>query len=322
MRLWWLAALPMLAKAAWIPAADEVLAKVDTSPLPATRAAISEAMDQAFLSANPRLMDRLDAALAALPEPKPDWYWWQKARLLQHSHRLEEAGVFLGRWLALHPEDPSGQLLAARLALMRGEPKRAEGHCRRLMGQVALEISAACLLEARADAGDLADSYRRLSALLAKAPLPQNGIGLWLASMAADLALQLKSPQAALDWLAPFAGQLDLPASVLWAQAMRETGQGQALAAYFRQQDINNLADALLLELTLADPAGPWRARLDDRIQWLSWRQDSQHAAVLARYYLEVAPDAKAALYWAQQNLSRVKEPKDRALLARAEEER
>ncbi len=93
--------------------------------------------------------------------------------------------------------------------------------------------------------------------------------------------------------------------------------------------------DALLLRLALAEQSlnlpldsvlnsnhnaesNAWQQRLTQRIEIRLQRNDTAHAADIARYYLDISPDASKALHWAKINWQQAKLGPDKQILERA----
>ena len=85
--------------------------------------------------------------------------------------------------------------------------------------------------------------------------------------------------------------------------------------------------DALLLRLALAEQninisgnstSTIWKNRLKQRIDIRLKRNDTAHAADIARYYLDIKPDQSKALYWAKINWQQAKLHADKRILERA----
>ena len=56
-----------------------------------------------------------------------------------------------------------------------------------------------------------------------------------------------------------------------------------------------------------------------EKIELRIKRSDQLHAADIPYYFLYVSPDSEQALYWAEQNWKKVKEPSDKELLIKAQ---
>ena len=87
--------------------------------------------------------------------------------------------------------------------------------------------------------------------------------------------------------------------------------------------------DALLVRLALSEKHigkehgekdKHWQTQLAERVALREQRQDSLHASELAIYYLDIAPNAQKALYWAEINFSNTREYSDKKLLTRAQQ--
>jgi thioredoxin-like negative regulator of GroEL len=275
------------------------------------------------------LYGQAQAVLAPIMANNPSssdlWLTW--AQVLQHQHQFTQAQQALERVLVREPHQVSANLLAARLALIRGNVPLAKRQCLSLLGHGDLITISACSLEAAsyANAQALQASYTQL-AQMTSTGLGDDPEGFWIHQILADMALRLGDAQAALGWLTPMPAQASVSQWSQWADAQlalqREQDLLQTLGALVR--NVSDQDDALLVRLALAEKRlatgdTQWQQLISAKIRLREARGDTQHAADLCLFYLDIQPDAQKALAWAEQNYQQAQEPADQKLLARAQ---
>ncbi|WP_339616123.1 hypothetical protein [uncultured Gilvimarinus sp.] len=333
----------------------------DTTTLALTRAA--EQLAGAGKPGQSYRYQLAERSLAPLANRLPDTpsqqqeYWLLHANVLQHGHRFKEALQELDTLFVQAPNHVAGRLMAARINIVLGQPKRARDHCLALLGQTDLLTAAGCSLEARSyidthKDSSLADSYRELSALIEREGLPSDTRGPWLAQVLADMATRLNKPVQAARWLDNFSPRISTNYLAQWADIQLTLGNSaevlQTLAPVVDAAGV--MDDALLLRLAIAEkslnlssevaPAtsdsrseqprslheslnrdvSRWQALMQARVALREERGDREHAAQMARYYLDLRPDAERALHWAKLNTVSSREYTDNELLRRAEQ--
>lgn len=250
------------------------------------------------------------------------------AQVQQHQHRFGVAQDVLQKILAQQPDNLTANLLAARLQLIQGDAIAAQAICLRLLGHADLLTLSACTLEARSTLGakELGDSYVQLQEIVNSQGLPDDERQVWIMQILADMAQRLDKPQAAIDYLNTLTSSNSLSVWVQWADAQL------ALKSYQRVMDqltplvnTNTAADdALLVRLAIAEKnlvsATRWQDQVRQRMTLRELRDDQAHAADLAIYYLDVAPDAQKAVHWAERNWQQAREASDKQLLLRAQQ--
>ncbi|WP_339897643.1 hypothetical protein [uncultured Gilvimarinus sp.] len=301
-----------------------------------------------------------ERSLASLANQLPDnraqrqQYRLLHANVLQHSHRFKEALQELDTLFDQAPNHVAGRLMAARINLVMGQPQFAREHCLALLGQTDLLTAAGCSLEARSyidseQGGSLQDSYRELSALIQREGVPNDERGPWLAQVLADMATRLDQPAQAAEWLSNFNPRISTNYLAQWADTQLTLGNNaevlQTLAPVVEATGV--VDDALLLRLAIAEkamtPASAaanekrgeqpqslqgatnasalrWQALMQARVALREARGDREHAAQMARYYLDLQPNAARALHWATLNTLSSREYTDNELLRRAEQ--
>lgn len=286
----------------------------------------------------------------------PQEYWLLRANVLQHDHHFSEALKSLDTLFIKTPNHLAGRLMAARISLVMGQPQLAAEHCLALLGQADLLTVAGCSLEARSyieskQGNSLQDSYRELTTLVERQGLPDDERGPWLVQVLADMATRLNLPEQAAHWLDNFSPRISTHYLAQWADTQLALGNStevlQTLAPVVDATGV--MDDALLLRLALAEksmlqvgddktatskntvqPQGVqkltgqeiprWQALMQARIGLREERGDREHAAQMARYYLDLRPDTERALHWARINTLSSREYTDTELLRRAEQ--
>jgi predicted Zn-dependent protease len=246
----------------------------------------------------------------------------------QHQHRFVVAQSMLQKILVQQPDNITANVLDARLYLIQGNAASAKSACMRLLGHADLLTLSACTLEARSILGDkeLSESYAQLQHIVITQGLPEDERQIWVIQILADMALRLQQPQAALEFLNQIKSKNSLSVWVQWADVN--------LAVQNHQSVINELTplvstssqadDSLLVRLAIAEKKTAstthWQTQVSERIALRELRDDQAHAADLAIYYLDIAPDATKALHWAERNWQQAREASDKQLLLRAQQ--
>jgi hypothetical protein len=166
------------------------------------------------------------------------------------------------------------------------------------------------------------------------------------------MATRLNKPVQAARWLDNFSPRISTNYLAQWADIQLTLGNSaevlQTLAPVVDAAGV--MDDALLLRLAIAEkslnlssevaPAtsdsrseqprslheslnrdvSRWQALMQARVALREERGDREHAAQMARYYLDLRPDAERALHWAKLNTVSSREYTDNELLRRAEQ--
>jgi predicted Zn-dependent protease len=255
-------------------------------------------------------------------------YLW--ARVLQHQHQFAQALQFLDQSIVLNQNNNAAVLLKANVLLTQGKLVESKQTCAQLLGKADLLLTTACVLEVMANQNQLESSYKQLSQLLSRQSLvnkqPEQD---WLIQLVAEMASRLNKNEEAEQWLATSLPNKQSLASkplsfiVLWADVQLSLHHQQTvlsqLAHVVEQAGFKD--DALLTRLSLAEKSTPnrnWQKLLAERIELRIARHDKFHSADLARYYLDISPDPKLALYWAKINWQQARLNDDKQLLDRA----
>jgi tetratricopeptide (TPR) repeat protein len=247
------------------------------------------------------------------------------ARVLQHQHQFDDALKYLDEALTLDPTSTNSWLLKSNIHIVQGDADLAKRACLAMLGSANIMVLSACALDVASQDGQLDKSYQELNRLYTSQGLADSPEQQWIVQMLADMALRNDMPVAAEKHLESF----DLEtASVsilaLWADtqlALLKYDQVLIrLAPIVNAHPIKD--DALLLRLTLAEKAYSklpyWQNIFAQRVALRELRNDSLHAAELARYYLDVNIKPEKALYWAEINWQVAQQYGDRKLLDRA----
>ena len=287
----------------------------------------------------PGLASRFYGQASALTEqllnasPKDRQLLFYKARIAQHYHRFDEAIMLLNDILRFEPNHASALLLKANILLVQGNLTQAKRTCLQLLGVTELWISGACALEVNAQQGKASNSaevsYTQLQNLTQNRSIGSHveiEQQLWLSQILAELAVKQGLYGSALEHLSAFdLTQVPVSYLVLWADIQLASDSAQqvmnTLGPIVEQAD--SFDDALLLRLALAEQqisqqTRLWAQRLTQRINVRLQRQDTAHAADIARYYLDISPNREKALFWAKINWQHARLDADQRLLERA----
>jgi tetratricopeptide (TPR) repeat protein len=249
------------------------------------------------------------------------------ARVLQHQHQFDSALKYLDEALALDPKNINSWLLKSNIHMVQGHADLAKQACLAMLGHTNIIVLTACALDVASQDGQLDDSYKELNRLSTSQGLAESPEQQWIMQMLADMALRNDMPAAAEKHLESF----DLETATVSVLALWADTQ---LALLKYDQVLIRLApvvnahpiqdDALLLRLTIAEKAYSklpyWQNIFAQRVALRELRNDSLHAAELARYYLDVNIKPEKALYWAKINWQVAQQYGDRKLLDQANE--
>jgi hypothetical protein len=248
------------------------------------------------------------------------------ATVLQHYHQFNQAQQLLTQILQHQPDNVAAWLMKANIHMVQGDLAAAKSACLQVLGQGSLFVSSACVLEVSAEQGQVVQSYQQLKNIVKVAgniPLEQQ---VWLKQILADLAYRQGLTEQAIDHLSGYPlAQAPVSYLALWADIYLAQQQGQmvldTLGPIVEASD--SFDDALLLRLTLAEQVtnsmgNQWKLRLTQRIEIRLQRNDTAHAADIARYYLDIVPHPIKALRWAEINWQQAKLGADERLLKRA----
>ncbi|WP_157209806.1 tetratricopeptide repeat protein [Marinimicrobium agarilyticum] len=249
------------------------------------------------------------------------WLLW--AEVEQHQHNFDSALSALGRVFESDSTHVEARLMAARIRLIQGEYEQARQHCLALIGNTDLLTASICALEVASYRGSLKSSYQQLTALVARQGVPEDARGAWVVQMLADMALRLEQAEEAAHWLDQRFSNANVSYLLQWADAQLALAQFEVVMR--RLEPIVDAApavdDSLALRLALAEKAlegRKWQDYIASRMTLRVQREDTEHAADLARYYLHLEPNPEKALHWAEVNWESAREHADRQLLLQA----
>lgn len=245
-----------------------------------------------------------------------------QADILQQQHQFTAALALLEPLLSATPHQLQANLMAARIHLALGDTIGAQRACNRLMRE-ALFFFATCSYEVTGRKGQWSAAYSGLKALLQQNPDLPAELAIWTRGILAEQAEQLGQLDAAVAWLEPILTEAPTSLWLKWADLKLAIKQPEAV--YQRLVTLAadaELEDSLLLRLALAEQElghpSHFGHQLQQQMQVRILRQDQEHAADLAHYFLRVSPDPQAALQWATINYNSAREPDDLALLTQS----
>lgn len=297
----------------------------------ATAALANEYLLQAAQPGYSRLYGLAQAALKPFIDNNSDsvaiWLAW--AQVKQHQHQFAEAQQALQKIFITEPTHITAHLLAARIYLVQDNPPAARNSCLKLFGHADLLTLGVCSLEATSQLGltELTNSYAELQQLVTTQGLPTDERQSWILQILADMAIRLHKPQEAETFLNQVTQKNSLSYWVQWADLQLALADAKHVVDTLTPllQAAPDKDDALLLRLVLAEKqlqqTSSWQSLLTERIALREKRGDTQHASDLAIYYLDIHPDPEKALHWAQINIEQAREPSDKQLLARAQQQ-
>lgn len=243
------------------------------------------------------------------------------AQLLQKEHRFKEALQELQTIPKSSQLYAQAALIESRIHHIEGNYDAARQSCSELVSQGLPLYAQLCLIETEALSGQPEKSYQLLTNFRSQYERSSDDVLNWYHQVAGSIARVLKDTAKAEQH---FAFKLDIAPVSQWYQwadmAIANSNEQNVYQRLKQFHDGNNkLEDGLIVRLARAENL----LGLDDNYQKLAKekielrvkRDDQLHAADIAYYFLYVSPDNKKALYWAEQNWKKVKEPSDRELL-------
>ncbi|WDE08020.1 hypothetical protein SG34_014665 [Thalassomonas viridans] len=328
---------------AYIPVDNAEILTAEVAARPQQKLSLAELaalLEQGQLAGQgEEVLGRIRPQIQAYYRQDPGWESaYLYARVLQREHAFGEALDVLAPVLAKAPDQVNVRLLQASILMVQGHYERAKQSCLALTGHIEIAVIAACALDAFSQGlsrepeqlAQLALYYQTLAGLLAKSGEQSERLALWSNQILAEMALRLNRPLAARQHLSRISLEL-APVSLvaLWADIELALGDYEAVLTRLpalAEQEIK-LPDTLLLRLAIAErnirmqhkKVGiKWQSQLAERVKLRELRRDREHAADLARYYLDVSPEPEKASYWAAVNYQQAKMASDRGLLQRA----
>lgn len=273
-------------------------------------------------------------------EPNNDQMLYLYARVLQYQHEFDQALTVLNKSLQSNPLDINSLLLKANIYLVKGQVENAKQTCLQLLGNANMLTVSGCVLDATAQSGKLAESYKQLITLYERSNLnsnSKNGTATalssndsdhWIIQILAEMAYQQGLYNEAKNHLK----NINIEAApvsliVLWADINLKL-KDASLVLNVVSDIVSSYPikdDALLLRLAIAEKMNNkgtiWQNEIKQRIKLRELREDKLHAADLALYYLELDKNPQKALFWAETNWTVAKQFHDRLLLSRAKKQ-
>lgn len=251
-------------------------------------------------------------------------YFYLLARIQQYEHEFKLALENLDKLIAIDAKNQNAWLLKANIFLTQSQYDKAQRACDTVVGMSEPIVFTACSMEVEGYNGDLQKSYDILSRVATERVKKGDSVAIWLSQILAEQSLRLQDPTQAIEWLSyvPLE-QAPLSLVILWADAMLATDNYQTLSDQLNiiLEASDTYDDALLIRMVIAENqlgTKQWTSQLEKQIALRIQRQDLYHAADLARYFIDIKPDATKAKYWADINWQQVKLFEDKQLLERA----
>ncbi len=246
------------------------------------------------------------------------------ARLLQKKHRFKEALQELQTIPKSSQLYAQAELIESRIHHIEGNYDAARQSCGELLSQGLPLYAQLCLIETEALSGQPEKSYQLLTNFRNQYERSSDDVLDWYHQVAGSIARITKDTEKAEQH---FAFKLDIaPVSqwYQWADMAMASGNVRNVYKRLKQFDFDNskLEDGLIVRLARAEKllglGTNYQAFAEEKIELRIKRNDQLHAADIAYYFLHVSPDSDKALYWAEQNWKKVKEPSDSELLIQA----
>jgi len=292
---------------------------------PAVAAALAERyFELASADGDPRYVGYAEAALRQWKDAEPPaGVLFARALLRQYRHDFDGALADLGRAIALDPDQVDARAWRAAIYMVRADYASAARECESLAGRAAALHATGCAAYVEATTGNTRGAYERLTAALRDSPGAGRYARLWALTRLAEMASRLGDARAAerhfRDALA--LGVTDNFLLAAYADFLLDRERPAEVVALLKDWE---RSDTLLLRLALAEralklPAAARHSRaLGERFAAAALRGDSLHKAEEARYLLDLAGDARAALAVAAENWKAQREPRDARVLLEA----
>lgn len=248
------------------------------------------------------------------------------AVIKQHYHRFEESKKRLLTLLKAQPKNPNALLLLSNMHSVLGEQELAERMCIRLIPIAPQTFVATCVLNVRAQEGDLKLSLEQLSGFLKNNDLngeSNEGLAIWSAETLASLARANGELKRAQKILAPYTNK-KVPVSfwVLWSDIQLELDNPEQVRNRLESivKSSQNQDDALILRLALAEQRlvplrSVWLEKVRARTDLRESRNDIEHAFDIALYYYFIEREYQKAHSWALINWDQAKLLDDKNLV-------
>lgn len=260
--------------------------------------------------------------LSRIPESEqmPTEYLLVKADVLQQSHQFSAALSTLNKIFKTAPHHLNASLMAARISLALQQFDGAQQHCLRLL-RTEFFFYSVCSYEVLGRQGQWQISYNALKALWRRQGHIAPHLDQWIRAILAEQAEQLSLITEARTLLADCLEYAPSSVWVKWADLSIDLGEATVVFDKLHQQHLElPLSDALLLRLAKAErilnKETDYQRQIKERMQVRIARDDNEHAADVAFYYLFIQENPDQALIWAERNLAQAREPDDYKLLS------
>ena len=243
-----------------------------------------------------------------------------RARILQFRHQFPAALAELKAALDADAYQPDAWLQFASIQQVQGNLDAARAGCLKLVPIADPLIGAACVASTGSLSGRSAAADQLLTRALSQSSAADDGVRAWAWTTLAEIRAR-RGDVAGAEFAFLKAMELepeDVYARAAYADLLLDAG---------RHVDARRVvgdatqADALLLRAAIAAQrnhdadAAALAANLSERFAEARARNDETHLREQARYLLEVAHDARAALALAQRNFAVQREPADARIL-------
>lgn len=282
-----------------------------TTPFEQVAPQISQALQDAYVYGDPRLIGQAQALLMPYQQSTQTDILLLRAQAAQADHAFDHAKQLFQQVLAQAPQQTQAQLSLAALAVVQGQFASARQHCRDMQDLSVLVLKMICEAQIDAVAGQSSKAKQTLLTLSSLRHTLSNDQALWLDLIQADLAIRTQDTALAQRVFAH--ATTSVPLLILHADWLLHRGQfAEALKlltdAPAQDGVLIRLARAQLL---LAHPdATQTLARLAKHQQQLLLRQDVGHAREIAHMAL-LLRQPQQALQWAKINWQHQRETID-----------
>lgn len=247
-----------------------------------------------------------------------------EARLLQGIHKFEQAEQHLKQ--ITHFRSPGAYLLMADIAIQQGDAKKAKENCEKLVGKTSFLIAFTCMVDAEFSQNTESKLLEKLKAFETYTTKARVAERQWFYEVLADMSLQLGGAEEALQHLSQTEFEhLPISAMLVWADANFALENYEVVTSTLARlvPDISKADDGLLLKWVKAErkqgiESSAVQSQLAKNMEIRVWREDSSHAAQVATYFLEIAPNYPLAVKFAELNWQYAQASSDKRLLERA----
>lgn len=247
-----------------------------------------------------------------------------EARLLQGVHKFEQAKQHLAQ--INYARLPSAHLLLSDISIQQGDAEKAKELCEKLVGQTSFLVAFTCMVNASFSQNMNIELFNKLRAFETFTSNARPTERQWFYEVLADMSLQLGDAESALRYLNKTAfSELPISALLVWVDAHAKLGKFDVITSTLERniKAISTTDDSLLVKWAKAERAlgltnSLVQSQLAKNMEIRAWREDSSHAAQVAIYFLDLAPNYTQALKFAQLNWQYAQTSTDKQLLERA----